>query len=294
MAFWERVRKYFQQPLGTDPQPEGGLVQLLQPLDLLRHQALNEALKDREQSQHQEKVADHRQVLETQARMRQEILELHAKLRTGLGEAELESISANLKAHCKAFRAPRPDELNELAMLAVMARFHLEALRWAWEDFQRRLDEAGLSWPDPTGMAPHADPDEVEQHRRLHFKELNEGFLRGPFIRFADLILGAVPVWGKLYPDPQGAVWRETIFEAVAAALACRRLSHLEAVAEREHAFLEECITRALASELGPLQRRLAAGVSSVAEARNLSDQAVAVCQRVAPEVVWNALQAHL
>lgn len=297
VRFWERVRNYFRGSLGPDasgPDEQRPMVQLLHPLDLLRHQVLDQAARSREESSRQEQVSSQDELRHTQLAMRAEIVALHARLNTGLTDNDLDAISASLKAHCKAFRAPRPDELNELAMLAVMARFHQEALQWAWDDFQRRLHSAGLAWPEPTGQAPHADAEEVQKHRQLHYTQLYQSFVRGPFRRFADLIVGVVPVWGAQYPEPGGAVWEETVYEAVAAALACRRLQTLESLAEREQEALERLVTQALARELAPLQSRLSAGVGSVAEARNLSDQAVAVCQQVAPEVVWQHLQTRL
>lgn len=297
-AFWDRVRGFFQGQLGPDPVADevekGPLVQLLEPLDLLRHQALAQPAPTKDEEKPDQSDDELELLRAKQLAMRAEILELHHRLKTGLEESDLVAMSDTLKAHCKAFRAPRPDELSELSMLAVMARFHAEALEWAWSDFQRRLSAAGVAWPEPTGLTPRADGEQIARHRQLHLKELHDGFSQGPFRRFSDLVLGVVPNWRNTYPDPQGAVWRETVFEAVAAALACRRLSVLEALAAREHEALEKLVAEALVSELAPLQQRLSKGVSSVAEAREISDRAVRVCQRIAPEAVWGYLQSHL
>lgn len=296
-SFWERIRGLFRRHLGPEPSPSeqaSPLAQLLQPLDLLRHQALVEQVQARQASDQQASAEEQQRLEQDQQALRTDILELHALLSTKLDETDLERMGENLKQHCREFRAPRPDELNEIAMLSVMARLHKESLEWAWHDFEKRLERAGLNWPEPTGLAPHADETEVAEHRRLHRRELQRRFVEGPFLRFADLMLGVVPIWRTLYPQRGGAVWRESVYEAVAGALACGRFAQLEALAERDRDELEKRIAAGLSEQLAPLQQRLTAGVNSVMEARNLSDQAISICQRSAPDIVWNHLSRQL
>jgi hypothetical protein len=156
------------------------------------------------------------------------------------------------------------------------------------------MKKKGLHWPLPGGLSPHADKEEVEEHSTLHLELLRKAFLKGPLLRYADLMLGIVPAWRSLYPERGGAVWTESVYEAVAGALAARRLDVIEKVAEKDQEFLDGQVAEALTRELRLIQDRLLGGVASVAEARNLSDQAVAVCQRVAPEVVWSLLAPKL
>lgn len=296
-SFWDRLRGLFHRHLGSNTHPEaqaGPLAQLLHPLDLLRHRALIEQVEFGQASNQQASEEEQQKLHQEQLALRSDILDLHARLATDLDEVELERMGESLRQHCRDFRAPRPDELNEIAMLSIMVRLHQESLEWAWQDFEKRLNKAGLAWPEPTGLAPHADATEVAEHRRLHRQQLHQRFVDGPFLRFADLMIGVVPVWRTLYPQRGGAVWIESVYEAVAGALACRRFAQLEALAERDRDELEKQIAVALAGQLAPLQQRLTAGVSSVMEARNLSDQAIAVCQRTAPEIVWNHLSRQL
>lgn len=298
-GFWNRVRSFFQATLGPSPSaepppetsPTDALSQLLKPLDQLRHDAVEKVEKTGFSASTTSQRNDASQ--ETRDLLKAEILELHQRLGTGFTLEQLEQTAVTLKAHCQAFRAPRPDELTELAMLAVMARLHREALEWAWDEFARLLQQAGLPWPEPEGLTPRADAEQVERHRALHRKGLREAFVSGSFARLAHLLLGHVPAWRGLYPTPHGSVWRETVCEAVAGALACRRLAFLESLAETEHAKLETLMASALSERLKPLQDQLGQGVGSIAEARRLSDEAVSICQRVAPDVVWEHLR-HL
>lgn len=296
-GFWNRVRDFFRMTLDADTAPESQspppsridpLSQLLAPLDQLRHGAIVKVDEKSEPSRADSIEDPSRPV---RAIMRAEILELHRKLGTGFTVQQLEETSAALKAHCQAFRAPRPDELTELAMLAVMARLHREALEWAWTEFERLLETVDLRWPEPEGLSPRADAEQVERHRQLHRKGLREAFVGGSFARLADLLLGEVPAWGGLYPTPHGSVWQETVYEAVAAALACRRLARLESLAEREHALLERLMAEALSEPMARVREALSKGVRSASEARRLSDEAVLICQRIAPAVVWEHLK---
>ena len=296
-SFWARVRGLFRRHLGPEPavvEATHPLNQLLDPLDQLRHQALLQQAQARDVSQQQAQHDEQQRQQEEQQALQDAILVLHQKLRTGLGASELERMAESLRQHCHNFRAPRSDELSEIAMLSVMVRLHREALEWAWSEFVRRLEEAGLSWPEPTGLAPHADESERLQHRQMHLAQVYQSFVAGSFLRFADLMLGVVPAWRTLFPQRGGAVWTESAYEAVAGALAVSRLFQLEAVAEKDKLELERLIAQELAGQLAPLQQRLTAGVGSIMEARNLSDQAVAVCQRVAPDVVWAHLSRQL
>lgn len=95
-SFWERVLRLFRSHLdpASDPprQPVNPLVELLQPLDLLRHQALVEQFQAREDSVQQESQDEQESLRQEQLALRADILKLHAQLKTGLSEAMLEQM----------------------------------------------------------------------------------------------------------------------------------------------------------------------------------------------------------
>lgn len=297
---WAKIRGFFETALGPeieeDPaerKPLDPLESLLGPLDTLRRQVTEAPQEEvsaalRGESQRDDELA-YRKTL-----FKEELLELHRRLQTGLEQVDLESMSRSIKWHCHAFRSPRPDELHELAMLAVMARLHHEALEQGWEELHTRLSEAELAWPEPTGLTPRADPEQVARHRTLHAQELKESFVAGSFARLAHLIVGEVPAWGELTPEPQGAVWIESLYEATAGALAYRRLQEMENLMNQEQGPLKARLAEALSSALQSIQQQLATGVSSVSQARRLSDLAVTTSQEVAADVVWAYLQERL
>ena len=289
-SFWSRLQSFFRPHLGEQP---GGadltgqrLNELLGPIDHLRHQALN--------SQDALKLTAEAGVHEASplaARLRAELLECHRLLATGMNQLELDAIGQGLSAHCKHFKAPHPDELSEFVVLAVLQRLHEESLRLGLADFESRVAKAQLQWPVPGGTSPHASHDELEHARRLDLVAWRQSFLEGPLARFSRLISGDVPSWGDVYPEPTGAVWRKTIYEAVAAALAGRYFFAMEGKAHELQAELDRVLAQELPGRLDPLRMKLEAGVSSIAEARNLSDQAVEVCQQLASAKVWELLQ---
>ena len=297
MSFWERVKGFFVEPLGAEqesteePSP---LEQVLHPLDVLRHQALQAHEHDAELHERQHTDEEKAELRQKQEAILQDILQLHQKLQTGLSLKELRQMSDALRKHCQTFQGRRSDELNEMAMRAVMSDFHRRALEWGWDDFETRLNSAGLQWPEPTGLSPHAEPEEVERHREYHHQELRKSFVEGSIGRFPDLMVGVVPAWRHLYPTEGGPVWTTSVYEAVAAALACRRLHLLEKIAEQEQDALEKLVATTLARELEPVQEQLRAGVGSIAEAKSLSEKAVGICRRVAPQVVWAHLKPRL
>ena len=297
MSFWDRVKSFFVGPLGPaqEPvEPESPLEQVLHPLDVLRHQALESHAHDAERHERQHTEEEKAELHRKQETILRDILELHEKLDTGLGIDELRQMSDALRKHCEALRKRKSDELNELAMLAVMADFHQRALEWGWNDFEARLNSVGMRWPEPTGLSPHAEPEEVERHREYHHQELRKKFVGGSISRFPDLMIGVVPAWRHLYPAEGGPVWVTSVYESVAAALACRRLHHLERIAEEQQDELEKVVASALAEELEPVQEKLKAGVDSIAEARALSGKAVSICRRIAPKVVWAHIEPRL
>lgn len=292
LEFWEKFQAFLAEHLGTQrsqPNQASPLHHLLDPLEHLRQEALR--LRETQDQARARGLEEERQEsLVHQAFMREDILALHKQLETGFGLDQLEQLSLALKQHCHDFRSQASDQLIQMAMLAVEARFHQEALAWAWDQFEKVRQSHGVEWPVPGGLSPNADAEEVAEHCRLHLKMAHEQFLAGTLMVVSDLILGVVPAWRSLYPERGGAVWQQTVFEAVAGAMAAARWQKIEKLAAEHHAALEERIAGALGAELAGIQQRLARGVSSVAEARSLSDEAIERCQKVAPQVVWEYL----
>lgn len=297
---WTRLRGFFDTALGPETEahleqarPMDPLQSLLGPLDTLRRQIAEARQEAVSVALHGGSERDG-ELAHRKALLKKELLALHLRLGTGLEQPDLESLSRSIKWHCHAFRTPRPDELHELAMLSVMARLHREALEWGWKELLSRVEEAGLSWPEPTGLTPRADAEQVARHRELHAEDLRRSFATGSFARLADLIVGEVPAWGALTPEPHGAVWTESLYEAVAGALAYRRLREMENLMEQEQEPIKALLAETLSSALRSIQEELAQGVGSVTEARRLSDLAVTTSQEVAAEVVHTYLRERL
>lgn len=299
-GIWSKVRRFFDSALGPEPAAAEQAQEIGRPLDPVESQlgsldALRrQAITSPQESKRPDEAEKSHDVAERKAQLKKELAELHLNLKTGLEWPDLEALSRSIKWHCHAFRIPRPDELHELAMLAVMAKLHREALNWGWNELERLLSEAQLAWPEPTGLTPRADAEQVQRHRELHAKELRQSFVSGSFARLADLIIGEVPAWGELTPEPRGAVWTESLYEAVAGALAYRRLREMESLMEREHEPIKALLAQSLSSALQSIQEELAQGVASITQARRLSDLAVTTSQEVAAEVVWTYLRERI
>lgn len=296
-GFWSALSAFFQQRLGSAPAPPmpppGPLEEVLGPLDELRQKAL-QTPADQDAVRQKALEAERSQTQLQHQAMLEDILQLHQRLGTGFDEARLRELSEQLKGHCLEFRSQSPGTLVQWATAAIGARFHRQSLEWAWDEFERRRLQAGMEWPGPGGLAPHADAEEVESHRRLQHSLSQRQFVQGTLSILADLMLGIVPSWRSLYPERGGTVWVGTVYEAVAGALAGARWRQIAHCASLHQADIEALLARALGTELDDIERRLKQGVSSLAEAQELSEQAVARCRQVAPEVVWQFLQPLL
>ena len=77
-------------------------------------------------------------------------------------------------------------------------------------------------------------------------------------------------------------------------ALAARRLEQAIALAHDSADALRDAVANRLKTELQPVQDQLAGGVSSLAQARSLSDQATEITQNVATEEFWSVIRPKL
>lgn len=312
IPFWQRIQGHFRTlfggsvPAASDSKgddtekshhiaPFLSTLQVLHDLDKAR-QALQESNSpDSLDNQRQAALEDEKnQILQLQTQMLSDILDLHQRLETGLHQEALTGLSQRLKDHCSEFKGYHDDHLSHMAMYAVMQRFHQESLLYGWQCLNGDLCKRNIAWPEPTGLGPSTDEEERRHARQLQYRTIQESFLAGPLIRYADLMLGIVPVWRAVYPQRGGSAWNNTVYQAVGGALACQRHEQILKLAEQHHDHLEQLVAQQLTGRLEEIQTRLAAGVQSIAAAWSLTDEAVRLCQKTAPDAVWSFLSPQL
>jgi len=298
-SFWERIKASFHHPVAGDSTDElkaNPLLDLLGPLDAARSKAL--ALDDesaqRDKLQADALEAEQRQAKAYQQEMLQDIVKLHQQLNTGLSQADLTQLSEKLLENIKFFKNRRTDSLADQGLLAILHSIHKEAIEFAWEKLNRALTAAKLEWPAPAGLSSNANAEDIKIKRDLKFNKLHEEIGRYPGPVTADLLLGRVSAWRAVYPERNGPVWTETVFVAVGLALAAQRHAQLLALGEESADSLRASVAERLKQDLKPVQDQLASGVTSLAQARSLSDQAAQLSQQAASEEFWRLVRPRL
>jgi hypothetical protein len=295
-AFWAQMRGHFGSLLGkSETHPSGPpqqqmLDDLLKQLDEMRLAALEQAALRVVEVRHEEARQAEQDLAEAhQAEMFCDIMEMHHRLKTNLDEPTLRSLADELHQHCSEFRSLHSEHLPQLVTYSIAQRFHNEALKSGWDLLAALMENASVSWPDP-----EVSPAKLEQAKIASLAECKEDFLKSPILRFADLMFGVVPIWRSVYPHRGGLLWQQTVLFSVGGALAAQAHHVTIEAAHARHFELEALLSERLTPKLQDIQQRLANGVATVAQANALSDEAVRLCQEIAPDLIWHQLHQPL
>ncbi len=292
-SLWKRFRGFFEHSVGEHEvapaaQTVNPIDAVLGSLEASRAKAFElDESAIRDQARKSALEEEKRQMELRRAEMLQDIVALHTKLGTGFSQADLEKMASGLKEHVNLFSNRNTDGLADQGLLSILASVQEDSLKVGWDRLDAELKKAGLEWPRPSGISPSSSADEIAHKSALHLEQQHKDYLTTPLPRLADLMLGVVPAWRSCYPERNGAVWTETVFQAVAGAWSAERHARVVALGLEAAEELRAKVAENLAKELQPVQARLAEGVSSLAEARNLSDQATNITRTVGREIFW-------
>lgn len=271
------------------------LAQLLTQVEETTREALDSQDEKKAEAEERQKSDQQKLIEHESSLLREDILELHGRLGTQLRETQLEELSAFVRHHWQELGLGRSaDHLAEATLRAVARRLHKESLIWGWDRFCHLFQERKLEWPEPLGISPHASAEEYSQHQDLDRAILRTRFESGEILRMADLVLGVVPVWGAVFPDRGGIVWRHSTFEAVAGALALKRLSQMDRLAHQQRPELERRLTEVLTEPLRQIEEQLRSPFASAEEDQLLAERAREICQVQAAEEVWRLIGPQL
>ncbi|MBT9585809.1 hypothetical protein IV102_20880 [bacterium] len=264
------------------------ILSVLGPMEALREKAfeLDESAM-RDQVRQSALEEERRQAKLHQQDMLQDIVQLHHTLKTGYAASDLDKLADQLREHIKFFSGRQTHSLADQGLLAILHSVHDQSLLYAWELLNERLTEANLKWPPPLGMSPSSSAEEIQVKTELHLAKLRQEFLSFRGILVADLLVGLVPAWRSVYPERNGPVWTETVYQAVGGAMAVKRFHDIVATATEKVEALRSLVSSRLSLELQSVQDHLAKGVSSIAEARSLSEEAASITQKVACQEFW-------
>ncbi|MEW6488029.1 MAG: hypothetical protein AB1578_08945 [Thermodesulfobacteriota bacterium] len=228
---------------------------------------------------------------EAHARIWKEILLLHGNLNTGLGEEDLSRGQTVLQEVDEILAGKRYQGMEQAVRAAAIKRLAGECKGIAWHLLHQRMEERGLTWPDPTGLSPWADEKDIAGAREREHAETEEEFKSASAGRCADRMYGVVTAWKGHYPSPDSSPWKRTVIEAVGYGI----FAHLVAAAVREvrgaEAELKSTFADLAGEQLAAVQGALEKGVHSASEADELLRAVRHISEEVLPELVWNRVQ---
>jgi hypothetical protein len=248
-----------------------------------------------EQTSVERAAARERSIEAARRAMREDIGEMHARLRTGLAETDLEALAAYL--HELAALAAAGKDSHELlprARFAITERLQREAGELAVARLVALLQREKIEWPDPTRYQQTATPEEIERSRRRRLAETRAFFLAQDLARTAERLLGVVEVWGADYPDPGSPLWEETVLEGVAAGIRAQLVKGSVELLRRDRDQLVAQVEGSLGTGIAALQGAVQAGVPSLEEANRAVAGCLGVLDRAVPDLAWEHVRSGL
>jgi hypothetical protein len=119
-------------------------------------------------------------------------------------------------------------DLEQQVRAAAINRLVQECAPLAWQTLLTLMARAQVSWPDPTGLSPHAEAQDVQVARQRELAELEETFLASSLERSANRVFGVVENWKAHYPSPESHPWKRMVLQAVGSGI----LGYLLSVAD--------------------------------------------------------------
>jgi hypothetical protein len=235
--------------------------------------------------------AEEQQALEAvQQQIGAEILALHAHLQTHLTLEEIQQAQALMRELDAVVRGAAGRDIEQRIRAAVIQRLVKECAPLAWQTLLRLLERAQVSWPEPTGLPPHADAHAVQAARQWGLAQLKEAFLASSLERSSNRALGVVENWQALYPSPDSRPWKLVVLQAVGHGILGSLLSVAMAKLRGDSADFRARVEHVLHEELAAMQQVMQAGVHSAANADALIASATQLCEEVVPTMAWEAV----
>ncbi len=188
-----------------------------------------------------------------------EILALHAHLQTHLTLEELQHGQALMRELDAVVLGASGGDLEQRIRAAVINRLVQECAPLAWQTLLTLMARAQVSWPDPMGLSPHAEAQDVQAARQRELTELEETFLRMVLQAVGSGILGYL----------------------LNVAVTKLREDAPDFTARVEHVLHEELAT---------MQQAMQAGVHSVTDADALMASVNQLGEEVVPTMAWEAV----
>ena len=219
-----------------------------------------------------------------------EILALHAQLQTHLTLEELQHGQALMHELDAVVLRASGGDLEQRIRAAAINRLAQECAPLAWQTLLTLMARAQVSWPDPTGLSPHATAQDMQVARQRELADLEETFLASSLERSANRVFGVVENWKAHYPPPESHPWKRMVLSAVGSGILGYLLSVADAKLCGDSPDFIARVEHVLHEELATMQQALQVGVHSVSDANALMVSITKLCEEVVPTMVWEAV----
>jgi hypothetical protein len=227
--------------------------------------------------------------------VREDIEKMHARLGTELASADLGELERNLQALQEDVGAGKDSHsLMPRMRYAIVDRIVKEVGEIAVERFVALLQEAKMSWPDPTTYRPSATSEEIERAQRRRLAEVREGFLAKNLERTAEQAVGVVRGWKADYPDRGTPLWEDCVLQGVAAGMRGQLVLQATEILRRNRDAILDQAQAAIGKELDAIQAALQGGGASPEQANRAMSSSLGVLDQVVPEIAWKHVESQL
>jgi hypothetical protein len=231
-----------------------------------------------------------KRIEEIHEKILKEILEVHAQLKTGITQEDLQSFAQTLE-NLEQLESNRGSSFEDTLKAALVRRVVSSSAELAWPALISAMKRADLHWPEPSGLGPFADAPAIARALERELADISDAFLKSSPRRIAHRMQGVVDVWKANYPTPDSGLWRQMVFQAVGYGLLGRAVAKAAAELKASGAELRAKVAELLKEQLVSIQTTLSAGISSVEDADVVARGASQICEEIVPEIAWEKVR---
>ncbi|MEM7624067.1 MAG: hypothetical protein AAF333_00410 [Planctomycetota bacterium] len=231
------------------------------------------------------KRREQRERLETaRHRMREQIIELHQHLRTGIDEKNLDTLAAFVRHLAPVIDDGGTSSLVASAHSAILRRIYRETGELAWAELFEALGRAETTWPtDASCVSEHAKTRALEEAHRQ--------FIDGRARCTAELISGLVQAWTVAYPREGGTVWRQVALRGVGAGLRAGLMVPCIDRLQRDRIWILAEFRELVELQTDIVQGELSRGVHSPVDGERVTASVRRLMEEVLPGLVWKLVR---
>ena len=228
------------------------------------------------------------------AKIRADILTFHQTLKTGINEETLNRSQALLRELDGIVSGKSGSGFESRIRTAVIKQILAQCGKASWATLQSLLERADLTWPEPTGLSPWAEPKDKTAATDRMLSETAEAFYNSSPARIADRMFGVVGVWKANYPDQDSPQWRQLVIQGVGQGIFGYTVMEATNMIRNESEELKSEAIRMISTEVESVQNALENGISSPQDIDKILEQVSELCDEVIPGLAWDSVASRV